>query len=591
MLTTINLIMNELYHAGKTIILWCFLYVVCIVTINLIHSAYINTQFIQVLFALSIITSIAINHKRWSTNYVRILLIIVISAVWWSNIFRYIRDISVDGNTYHLQAIIDLYQWFNLFDQSTTSIWLAYYPKTIEILFAWIGSFFNNPDQGRILKIMLIIITYSNIFYIYNKHVSKNTINSLIIAAIITLNPVVLYQFFTLYIDDVLYLLFINSILYWINKDTIYSLLAIALVVSSKISHLIFWWLGLIVCIIITSLYYHQTLKEQIIERRSLIKTHWSIKSLALIIIILFWLHQYIINWYYFHNPLYGFMWEWKKDIVTMFQPPKLRNTPKRKKFVIMYSSYSSNYCVIDSCLRPINIFSKAWIKEFASSYKAMSIYDPNINGFWNLFWIILLIAWVGSIYYIIIFRLHKKYITTKDYAVMISIWYIVLCSSLLPFVRARYVPVLYLLPLLFIGILPSRSWLVKVVVLWYLCNIIFCLYVIQKSYYTNAISKREQIYFMETLTNKVNSTYHVSFTKYSFFKNKFLSFYDQEVWNSKKIEVNWEDFLYQCGIKSINEVNSSYNRILACPNWGYALRWDYWWHTDDYFYLTTKEY
>ena len=96
------------------------------------------------------------------------------------------------------------------------------------------------------IKLFLIFITFWNYFYWLKKYDRKISIFNVILWTLVILNPVVVNQFFTLYIDDVLFLFLINTLFYTFIWEYFFWLIVFSIMWSAKITYLAFWVLGMI---------------------------------------------------------------------------------------------------------------------------------------------------------------------------------------------------------------------------------------------------------------------------------------------------------------------------------------------------------
>lgn len=593
--------LNKLFNLAKIYFFSFFIFILLFLITNFLFSQIIDSLFVSILFLFSFLLWWLTSKPKKNINLLLLFWSLILIWWLWSLIFYYIRDISVDWNTYHLEAIFSIFNWVSFFKDNFSSIRLNYYPKTIEILFSGFSSFFSNYDMGRIFKLFLIILSLINVNFFFHNIKKKNKINLgnsiksnniylyLLLSFIIVFNPVVLYQFFSLYIDDVLYLLLINFFIYFFLKETKIALIVFSILISSKISYALFGWLGLLFSIFGYSFFYKQSLKESISYHY---KKLWGITLIRIVFIfILFfvWTHQYIINSYKYNNPFYWFIWEGKKDIITMFQPPKMKKTNKLNKFRQTFFSYSRNYCVTDQCLSYFS-FDKKWLQEYITSYRALTNVDPNINGFWNLYSILLLFFFI-NISFSLFSLIKKKVLKNKDknkhkynYFSLCGLFiiYILICMILLPFPWARYSPLFYLLPLISLIYISKKHQ--KTVLFLYIINLLLIGWFISIKYGKYWLLKYQQIQTIKEIS--FQKIYYTSYYEWSYFPKKFLSFYKNTILANPTKKINKEMFFDICWIKDNSKIITSYNAIYKCPNWWIALKWNYWLQTEDYFYF-----
>ena len=571
---------ERFYKVWKIYFLSFFIFFVLIFLFDIFFNSLITVNFVKFIFLFSFLWSWYFIDRKLKTVLMSIVSLSIIFLIWYV-LFYFIWDASIDWNTYHLQILFDLFNGHNIFLGESSSKWLNYYPKTIEILFGWFGSFFRNYDMWRILKLTVILLSFLNITYVIKKNVWKLTWWHFLITLLIVLNPVVLSQLFTFYIDDVLYLLLINFAVYVFLWDVKIWLIVFSLMVSAKLSYLCFWLISIVFLVLILSIYKKENVLKIIKDYYNLISEKWLVRILFVILIILVSWYQYLINTFKYHNPLYWFYWEWKTDIISMFEPPVMKDKNKILKFIYVYFSYSSNYCVSDDCQNFMKI-DKWFLKNFYNSYSALLFPDPNLNWFWNLFSVLLLLSTVLLIFSCFKYKKIKNCKTI--YGIMVL--YVLFCTALLPFPWARYIPVLYCIPLLIILFLNTENkffW--KLILFIYAVNIVLILFFVWKTCFYRWIAKIKQQGFINNVWN-VSEIYYTEEYEDSFMDSKFLLFYfDDFSWDIVK-EDNIDYVTSLCWITSYSEILDSYNLILSCPNSWYMMLSDYWNSISDYFYI-----
>ncbi len=586
-------ILGKLYNLWKIYFTSFF----CFLTIILALNLFLNSIFNQTMVAITFIVSFLIGRLIIDRNYKNLALtlisLVLISLVWYW-LFYFIRDVSSDGNTYHLEAIIRIFDGISIYFDTFKSSRLNFYPKTMEILFSWFAAFFKNYDMWRIFKIFLILLSFINVIYVIRKTAKhKLKWRHFLLIAIVVLNPVVIYQFFTIYIDDILYLLLVNFFIYFFLWETKIALFIFAIMISSKISYVLFGGLGFISMIRIYSIYHNISLSDTIKKHyRNIWSTH-AIKIILLIIIFAVWCHQYLINTYKYHNPLYWFAWTSKIDIIWKFQPPIMRDENKISKFTYTFFSYSRNFCVRDECQEFISLKNKDDIKKFFKSYNALWFYDPNLNGFGNIYSILLIISIVYLIYFIyltIFTRLPNKYKKNKRTKLQ-KIWFILgiytlLCTFLLPFPRARYFPLLYLLPIIITFLQDNKilNHLTKWILIIYTINLLLVLWVITSAYWKQWQHKINQQDIVNQLT--FNEIHYTTFRDGSYMYVKYFWFYDKQMEAIPKTQTDKQTLLKLCGILEYSQIATNYNHTINCPNGWTIMKWDAQSTVEEFFYL-----
>lgn len=177
------------------------------------------------IFPLAVIIASVINFKKlgYKTSVSALLLVamsLLISAL--------VYDRSYDGQCYHIGAAIQMVEGWNPFYEKSIlmfpemDIWIQYYMKGMETVSACIISTLGYWETGKAINLMLLLSIFFYALWILNDYLGKGTSNvmRLWLALIIVLNPVVVSQLMTLYIDYTLYsVLFILFVLMYASNS------------------------------------------------------------------------------------------------------------------------------------------------------------------------------------------------------------------------------------------------------------------------------------------------------------------------------------------------------------------------------------
>lgn len=417
--------------------------------------------------AISIITPIVI-YLLYSLKKKKIRTIsIILGSYFFLTIFLpfiYTKtyDLTVDGNSYHKTAIAFIKNGWNPFYESARDfqknnnkvikiskdtkldLWIEHYPKATWILAATIYSMTGNIESGK-----CITMIFSIMLFLLSFNLLKNKINkkwAFIISLLVVLNPIVLAQLFTYYVDGLMGILFLIEILLLFLVDP-----------KQKTNKLI--WINIITtCTVFTNLKYTGLLCSGVIA--ATFYFYWLIryrkdkefflifKRITINFIITFitaiflvGANSYIKNTLDHHNPLYPIIGKNKVDIITTMQPKSFKNKNMIEKFVISLFSKSENVTYGEK--EPtIKYPFKLYKTEIDELYAA----DLRIGGFGPLFALITIITTPIFIY--LVFKIIKKDKEISSYIILSLISIIV--SSILVGENwwARYVPQLYLIPI-----------------------------------------------------------------------------------------------------------------------------------------------
>ena len=370
-------------------------------------------------------------------------------------------DLTIDGNSYHKTAIAFIKNgWNPLYESSTRfqeknnkvvkfnkndriDLWIEHYPKATWIISASMYNMTGSIESGKsitfIFSIMLLIIS----FYCLRTIIDKKW--SLIISLIILLNPIVISQFFTYYVDSLmaicftieLLLLFMINPLNKQNKKLWMCIISICTMFTNL------KYTGLLCSGIIAAVFYFYWIfkyhtKKDFIKKFNIITILFTITfSIA---IFLVGSSSYVKNTIEHRNPLYPIIGKNKVDIITTMQPKSFKDKSMIDKFIISIFSKTENvtyYSGKPSLKLPFIVY-----KEEINS---LLVPDVRIGGFGPLFAFLLIISFIAFIISIVIFIKNNKknisYVLLPILAIVITMilvgenWW------------ARYVPQLYLIP------------------------------------------------------------------------------------------------------------------------------------------------
>lgn len=370
-------------------------------------------------------------------------------------------DLTVDGNSYHKTAIAFIKNgWNPIYETSREfqanndkvvkiekdrklDLWIEHYPKATWVIAAVIYNMTGNIESGKciilILSIMLFIITFNILRKILDKKWSY------IISSLVVLNPIVLAQFFTYYVDGIMGILFLIEIL------------LLFLVDPKEKTNILLWICLTSICVIFTNIKYTGLLCSGVIaatfyfywlikyrKDKDFIKVfkRVTINFIIVFVIAIFFVgsNSYVKNTIEHHNPLYPIIGKDKVDIITTMQPKSFGNKNMAEKFVISLFSKTENvgYGAKEPTL-------KLPIKVYRSEIGELYAPDVRIAGFGPLFALIIIVTMPIFIYSAIKIIRKEKKLAHYIYLPIIA----VLVSSILVGENwwARYVPQLYLLP------------------------------------------------------------------------------------------------------------------------------------------------
>ena len=424
-------------------------------------SSFINQIYLSLIEVLSLILPIIIyliknkikNTKKKIITITMYLLLVLFLPFLYTKTY----DLSIDGNTYHKSAIAYIKNGWNPLYENVKSfqekndkvipienddrldIWMEHYPKASWIISATMYDLTGNIESGKsitlILSIMLLIITYNCLRKIIDKK------KSILLSLLVILNPIVLSQFFTYYVDSIMAICFTIELLLLIlinpkEKINIFLLINLISIISLFIN---LKFTGLLCSGVIAATYYFYWLfKYKFKEVFKRATTMFLIVfGIALFIV---GSNSYIKNFIDHHNPLYPIIGEDKIDIITTMQPKNFKNKTKIEKYLISTFSKTENitYTQTAEFQNPIIIEED----EIDSLY----LPDTRIAGFGPYTGLITVITLLLLIPLSVV--LYKKEKESIKY-LLLPLTSIILSSLLVgEYWWARYVPQLHLIPL-----------------------------------------------------------------------------------------------------------------------------------------------
>ncbi len=421
----------------------------------------INLNIIQIVsIIVPIIVYLLNNNKTLLKKKIIIIVVYLFLLLVLPFIYNKTYDLTVDGNSYHKTAIAfikngwnPLYETAREFQKNNDKVipidkkfkldlWMDHYPKATWIIAATIYNMTGNIESGKcitfILTLMLLIISYNCLRKIIDKKWST------IISIFLILNPIVLSQFFSYYVDGIMGICFTIELLLLMQvnpKEKINWQIFIGLIsICSIFVNLKFT--GLLCSGVISAVYYFYWLivnrKKDFLETFKKVTIFFTI--IYVVAIFLIGANSYIKNTITNHNPLYPLIGKDKVDIITTMQPKSFKNKNSLEKFLISYLSKTENvsYDGEPSYKIPFLIYKD----EISTLYNP----DTRMAGFGPWTSIIFITSIIlFTIFSILLLKKEKKnikYVTLPLLSVILTI--ILVGESW----WARYIPQFYLLPI-----------------------------------------------------------------------------------------------------------------------------------------------
>ena len=398
------------------------------------------------------------NISKTIASYSILIGIIVIIFSCFSMTFIY--DRSSDGNTYHKDAIGNLYLGWNPVYQDSSGfvdsyfkkdskdmhdydIWKDHYAKANWILEANVYKLTSHIESGKAINLIFMYILFVFTFtYFYEKIGFK----SLFLSLAVTFNPICCNQMFTFYNDQLgasmffLLVLILIMILDKNNKDTLfykYGSLFLLFPIITNIKFNIMGYAMVFTCIVMLMVLYNKY-KDKVFFS--------SFKKLFIYYLILFiisfgiigyptYIKNYLDHGNFFY-PVYG---EDKEDIITAQQPKDFVKKNSIEKFFIATFSYTNNLRETRNYKLKIPFsVSKSEVKD------SMGI-DTRLGGFGVLFSGLLCVSVLIIAYYLY----KSKDREIKKLIVLLTLFTLFIIIIISESWWARYNPTTYLILLI----------------------------------------------------------------------------------------------------------------------------------------------
>lgn len=443
------------------------LFFICINVLTTTALQFLNVSMsgFNVIFS-SIVTILSFMLLRDKKYNVKRNVICIMSAflvfVILTSFASFTLDLSEDGNTYHKTAIGSIKNGWNPLYQDNyefnqeylpnilsekNSLWVNHYPKATWNFAASIYYITGYIESGKVITLLTI---FASMCLAYGYFSAKNMKKwqAIILSLVLSLNPLVLAQIFTYYVDGIMalyiYMLVISLLILYDNKFELITKVEKWLIVASIIIFVmnIKFTGAFFACLFTIPLYAFDLFKNRKMDKfGKYFLTQTSIFALIVIIGILFvGASSYVKNTIFFKNPLYPLAGEGKVDIVTTMQPESFGYKNRFVKFFESVFARTENITYSSGDAPQLKI--PYTIADF--EFGEMGLPDTRIGGYGALFSAIFILSIVTII-------VSMAFMFKKDRAIFTTIC-VVLIPILLTTVLleeawwARYSPQLWIL-------------------------------------------------------------------------------------------------------------------------------------------------
>lgn len=302
-------------------------------------------------FPLSVISALMLNYFSGNglfkdpTLFWKSLIIIAIVMFLSIGIAVLIYDVSYDGQAYHQETLIQLKNgWNPYFDLLPSTVnqalYINHYSKGAEISEAVIYLFFHKIESGKAMNIMLLFAAFSLTFSLLLQLVKLPLFKTILISLLVSLNPIVVNQLLSYYVDgqlgSLLQCLLVSSVFIIIYPNR-YSFLLFAftliVLVNTKFTSAVY--AVIFVSCFIAWIFFNR--------KHLLFKTIGVSAVSGIMGIALVGFNPYVTNLHGFGHPFYPVMGKTKADILTYNFPLTFRDKSTFEKFYLSLFSHTGN--------------------------------------------------------------------------------------------------------------------------------------------------------------------------------------------------------------------------------------------------------
>jgi hypothetical protein len=249
-------------------------------------------------------------------------------------------DLSYDGQAYHQEMTIQMASgWNPIYEgfskENSLYVWVQHYPKAFESIGAVFYCVFHKITLIKAINSLFLILSFLYPFIYFRK--TKSLQKSILISAIIALNPVVLIQLMTNLIDGFLYtttiITFFAYLLSKENKSYRWEIfIGLMLLINIKFTGVIF-----------AGALYGIFLVDGLFIRKEKLKIHIKETLIIAIMAIPFLIGPYFVNFYQNGHPLYPILGENKIDFIQDYEPELLKDKNRVSQLVLSNLSSIGN--------------------------------------------------------------------------------------------------------------------------------------------------------------------------------------------------------------------------------------------------------
>lgn len=420
-------------------------------------SLKINTpKFLIVYSLLFTLTFILLNKKIHWINY--LFSLIILSVICYAS-YVYVIDIydtSWDGQWYHQDAIIKLYNgWNPIYSTSTSNelgasdMWIHHYTQGAWIIESSILKLTERIQSAKILTSILILVSFLNVIYIFLKYkLLRNKTLIVLIALAVSLNPIALSQMFSFYVDGISALLITNILIllfaYYKENQSSYILIFLAFTISIyinvKFSNLVYISIVLFGYFLLLLLNNRKLIKQFIL----------SFSIIYILSVLVIGYSSYTKNTIEKGHPFYPLMGKGSySGLISRIQKPANFDSTNTRfdNFIIANALAFPQYSRSPLEYKERMPFTETTYFQYFST-------DSEIAGFGAIYFDILIVMLILSTIFLITYYISKRKIITLNYNYIFTLIIILNILFLSCLINdgmhvARYIPQFHLIPII----------------------------------------------------------------------------------------------------------------------------------------------
>ena len=407
---------------------------------------------------ISFVISILINQfiLKFKLHYhlIWLILLLLISIISW-RFSEPFYDTSYDGQAYQAEGIIAIAEYYNpYYDELTTEDlskfnWVINdYTKVQWYTPAVIYAFTNSLESVKLINFIMLFTTFFATILIAKK-IELGWGLSILIGILVCINPVVIYQIMSLYIDVQVYFFIILTVYFLLNIYNepsrfnwfMFSILSV-LFINIKLSAIAF------LAIFVLGFYFIFINKYPNSDIMQMLKSGLLIFILGMLFI---GFNPYITNTIKYGNPLAIVMGDKSSQVLNLNTPKEMRDSiPSSFRWLVSILSVSENNRGNSERKETYSLKIPFTIQY--GEEKAFLDNNTKIGGLGPLFGGIFILAVVSLVLKIISQSYSLQEITIIMFTLIASVAIISAGNT------ARFVPQLYLVPIIIIIYLISTS-------------------------------------------------------------------------------------------------------------------------------------